>query len=53
MIIDRNKLLKTVGWSAVVFGLYLVGVSTTYDGESVRPRKTDDIIDAEFTIINE
>jgi hypothetical protein len=55
MTIDRGKLLKTIGWSAVGVGLYLVGLGGTY-GEEVninRNEHGDDIIDADFTIIEE
>ena len=55
MIIDRGKLLKTVGWTAVGVGLYLVGLGGTYgESEHINPKKQDDnIIDADFTIIEE
>ena len=54
MTIDRGKLLKTIGWSAVGVGLYLVGLGGIY-GESVHinPKEQDDIIDAEFTVVEE
>lgn len=54
MTIDKGKILKTVGWTTVGFGLYLVGLSIRYEGESTGYSKPDDgIIDAEFIIIND
>lgn len=53
-IVNRGRFLKTVGWGAVGVGLYLITLGTTYDGDTVDSNKKDDnIIDAEFTIINE
>jgi hypothetical protein len=53
MTIDKNKLLKTIGWTSVGVGLYLIGISTKYDNATERVRPDDGIIDAEFTIIND
>lgn len=53
MTIDKSKFLKTIGWTTVGIGLYLVGISTTYESESVDVRYDDDIIDADYTIIED
>ena len=56
MTINRSKVLRTVGWATVTFGLYLVGMSIAQDSESehVDPMNHDDnIIDVDFTIIDE
>jgi hypothetical protein len=56
LTIDKSIFLKTVGWTAVGIGLYLVGLGVSYEGESVHinpKRYDDDILDAEFTIIED
>jgi hypothetical protein len=53
---NRGKILKTVGWTAIGIGFYLVGLGVVYDGEAVHinPKQNDDnIIDVDFTIIEE
>jgi hypothetical protein len=51
---DKPKILKTIGWSAVALGLYLITYGTTYEGgfSSIRP-EDDGVLDAEFTIIED
>jgi hypothetical protein len=55
LTIDKGKILKTIGWSAIGVGLYLVTLGTTYESESIfrSSRPDDGIIDADFTIIEE
>lgn len=56
MTINKSKFFKTVGWTTIGFGLYLVGVGISYDGDTVKVKPKmgkDDIIDAEFTIIED
>lgn len=48
-----KRLLKTVGWSAIVAGAYMVYLGSMYDGGSTKIRPDKDIIDAEFTIVDD
>jgi hypothetical protein len=52
-IIDKSQLLKTVGWTAIVAGAYAVYLGSMYDGSSTKIRPDDNIIDADFTIIED
>jgi hypothetical protein len=55
-LISKGKILKAVGWTTIGIGVYLVSLGIHYDGDSVniKPKYTkDDIIDAEFTIIED
>jgi hypothetical protein len=53
MTINRGKLLKTIGWTAVGVGLYLVGLGVNYDSDSESIQPDENVIDAEFTIVEE
>jgi hypothetical protein len=56
LTIDKSKLLKTIGWSTVGLGLYLVGLGVVRENESIFNNyitPDDSIIDADFTIIEE
>lgn len=55
-IINKGKFLKTIGWTTVGVGLYLVGLGVAYDGEAetIKPKKQDDnVINADFTVVSE
>lgn len=56
MTIDKGKFLRTVGWTTVGIGLYLVGVGISYGSDSTYAnyrRPDDGVIDAEFTIVED
>lgn len=48
----KNQLLKTVGWTAIMAGAYMVYLGSTDDLPTTR-KPDDNVIDAEFTIIEE
>lgn len=52
-IVDKGQLLKTVGWASIVAGSYMVYLGSMYDDVVTRIRPDDDVIDAEFTIIDD
>jgi hypothetical protein len=52
-IVDKGRLLKTVGWTAIVAGVYAVYLGNMYDGIFTRIRPDDNVIDAEFTVIDD
>ena len=52
-IVDKGQLLKTIGWTAVAAGAYAIYLGSIYDGSSTRIRPDDNVIDAEFTIIED
>jgi hypothetical protein len=49
----KNELLKTFGWTAIIAGAYMVYLGSMYDGDSTKIRPDDNIIDADFTIIED
>lgn len=49
----KKELLKTLGWTAIVAGAYCVYLGSMYDDGVTRIRPDDDIIDVDFTIIEE
>lgn len=55
MVVDRSKLLKTVGWTLISIGLYMVAVGNDISpGEFTNTRQPDDdIIDAVFTVVDD
>ena len=53
MTLDKNLLLRTAGWSAIVFGAYMVYLGSMYDDVVTRIRPDDDVIDAEFTVVED
>lgn len=56
MTINKGKFLRTVGWTTVIVGLYLVGVSLVHDDGvvfEVPIVPNDDVIDAVFTVVEE
>lgn len=53
MNINRNKILKTLGWTTVGLGLCLVVAGLS--GEELlytNPKKDEDIIDVEYTVVD-
>ena len=55
LTIDKSTFLKTIGWTAVGLGAYMIGLGVKYDDSvHINPKQPDDgIIDAEFTIVEE
>ena len=53
LVIDKGRLLKTAGWTAIGLGLYLITVGTSYDGDFTTRQPDDGVIDADFTIIDD
>lgn len=57
LTINKGKLLKGIGWTAVGVGLYLVGLGALKDSDfefNIRPNMdADDIIDAVFEVVEE
>ena len=49
----RKELLSTIGWTAIVAGAYMVYLGSMYDGSSTKIRPDDDVIDVDFTIIDD
>lgn len=50
---DKGQLLRTIGWTAITAGAYAVYLGSMYDGGSTKIRPDDNVIDAEFTIIED
>jgi exosome complex RNA-binding protein Rrp42 (RNase PH superfamily) len=55
LIINKGKVLKTIGWATVSIGFYMVILGVKYDdSEPFKPRRyNEDIIDAVFTVIDD
>jgi hypothetical protein len=53
MVVDKGQLFKTVGWSAILAGAYMVYLGSMYEDVVTRIRPDDDVIDAEFTILDD
>lgn len=53
MTLDKNLLLRTAGWSVIVAGVYMVYLGSMYDDVVTRIRPDDDVIDAEFTVVED
>lgn len=52
MTLDKKLLLRTAGWSAIAIGSYMVYLGSMYDDVVTRIRP-DDVIDAEFTVVED
>ena len=53
MTLDKKLLLRTAGWSAIVVGAYMIYLGGMYDDVVARIRPDDDVIDAEFTVVED
>jgi hypothetical protein len=53
LTIDRNKILRTIGWTSIGVGLFLISISLDSEPVINSTMNRDGVIDADFTIIDE